>query len=700
MTVLVPGIVDPVSSFKAQAKIRATVGLPVLLAALIVLWYRGLSTDLVGPAALIHISYIVLMLILAARVQRFASEQLAFATAILDPLLLSCWVLLMEQDGGLVIGFYLFTILGFGFRLGPRLMLVCQIASIAGFAAVNLLEPFWRTHEIVWLSFMITLVVVPLYAMVLVKKLHEARAHAERESQAKSQLLAKVSHELRTPLSGIVAAAQLISAEVDDKRVANRAETIMGLSRDLLREIDDLLDQAKYEARALVLESSLFDLRDQMDRLCVSLEPSAAKKGLIFAVNIDPRIRDRVQGDSRYLSKVLLNLAGNAVKFTHKGKVEIAMTLLEENDDHLRVRFSVKDTGIGIPGEFHDRIFEPFFQADSHTARKYGGTGLGMTIAKEIVNLMGGQIQVESEPGVGSLFYFDLNFARVTTRQTSVLDKTAIPTVYGKRILIVDDNATNLSLLQELLLRDRHEVVAAGSGADALELLSQREFDVVFLDFNLGDIDGAKVLQIYKFGRLRAAPVYFLTADATAATAEKLSRAGAIGVLNRPITIEGLRQAIARVCSVAPDAVEKNQSASTRPATVSAVPTPLQLAAVPAQHLDYRVIDGLGSISDRSVFLAEVLGSAVADIERNCSDLMRALAARDSARVRDAAHALKGVCATVGATRLESLANRLMRTTSDELVQAGARLSADVGETSRQSVAAIRNVLLERAVNG
>ena len=700
MTDQVPGIVDPVSSLKAQARVRAKVGLPVLLTALFVLSYRGFPNDFVGPAALIHIFYIVLMLFLAARVLRYSAEQLAFGTAILDPLFLSAWVLMMGPDGGLVIGFYLFTILGFGFRTGPRLMLVCQIASIAGFSTVLVLAPFWMEHEIIWISFLITLVVVPLYAMVLIKKLHEARALAERESQAKSQLLAKVSHELRTPLSGIVAAAQLISAESDDNnRVMNRAETIMGLARDLLREIDDLLDQAKYEARALVLESSLFDLHDQMGRLCMSLEPAAVKKGLAFTVTVDPRIKDRLQGDSRYLSKVLLNLAGNAVKFTNNGKVEIAMTLLEEQGDHCRVRFSVKDTGIGIPRDLHERIYEPFFQADSLTARKYGGTGLGMTIAKEIVNLMGGRIQLESEPGVGSLFYFDLNFARVTTRQTST-NKTTVPTVYGKRILVVDDNATNLSLIRELLLRDRHEVLVAASGTEALELLSQREFDLVFLDFNLGDIDGAKVLQIYRFGKLRTAPVYFLTADATAATAEKLAGAGAVGVLTRPITTEGLRQAIARVCGADTEAGVRLRSGAAQAAPFTAVPSPLPLAAVPAQHLDYSVIEGLGSISERAVFLAEVLSSAVTDIESNCSELMQALVARDSARVRDKAHALKGVCATVGATRLESLANRLMRTTSEELVHAGARLSTDVGETSRQSVAAIRSVLLDRAVNG
>lgn len=694
------GIIDVASSVKAQAKLRAMVGLPVISALLLTLWFRGVPsyqalgwTGLVAP---LHISYILLMLFLAARLRPFSAKQLTFATAILDPAMLSAWLPVMGEVGGLIVAFYLFTTLGFGFRIGHQIMLVCQAASIVGFVTVVLLDPFWRQHHLVWLSFLATLIVVPLYATVLVKKMHEARRHAERESQAKSQLLAKVSHELRTPLSGIVAAAQLLSAEASDSHVTSRAETILGLSRDLLREINDLLDQAKYEARAIVLESTLFDLREQMERLRMMLEPTAVRKGLAFVVDVDPQIKDRIQGDSHYLSKVLINMAGNAVKFTDNGKVEITMKLLEEQDDQYRIRFSVQDTGIGIPRELHSAIFEPFFQADSGTARKYGGTGLGMTIAKEIVNLMGGQIQMESEPGSGTLFSFDLNFPRVKTLARTA-KPAALPVVHGKRILVVDDNETNLSLISELLQRDGHELVGAASGAEALEVLAQREFDVVFLDFNLGDMDGAKVLQVYRFGKLKAAPVFFLTADATPATAARLQSAGAAGILHKPITMEGLRQAIAQVC--APDqqpAAERRVAPSRGP---SSAPSHLPLTPVPMQYLDYGVIKELASMSERPEFLAEVLNSAMADIQRNADELAMALAARDSQRVRDSAHALKGVCTTVGATRLESLAKRLVQTTGEELTHAAGRLRADVNETSRQSVAAIRNVLLERAVN-
>lgn len=693
-----PNSVDSESALKAQAKLRAIAGIPVIVWGLLTLVHSAVPAYLVGSVAFVHTSYIVLMLFLASRPLPFSAEALLVATAVLDPVLLSAWLPMAGEVGGLVVGMYLFTILGYGFRTGPRLMLICQIASIVGFSNVLLLESYWREHQMVWFSFLVTLIVVPLYATVLIRKLHEARSHAERESQAKSELLAKVSHELRTPLSGIVAAAQLLSAETEDSRVISRAETVLGLSRDLLREINDLLDQAKYEARALVLESTLFDLRDQMERLRMVLEPAAVKKNLAFITDLDPRIEDRVQGDSHYLAKVLMNLVGNAVKFTDTGKVEVAVRLLDEKPDRYRIRFSVQDTGIGISKELHEKIFEPFFQADGGTARKYGGTGLGMTIAREIVNAMGGQIQVDSSPGAGSHFHFDLDFRRVKGRRTAVGIAEA-PAVYGKRVLVVDDNATILTLLKEMLQRDHHEVMTARSGAEALEVLSNREFDVIFLDFNMGDMDGAKVLQLYRFGRLQAAPAFFLTADATATTAARLRGAGTAGVLYKPITVDGLRQAIAQVCSASPAQAAAFPGG---PAQVAPHPAPASqppLATIPTQYVDHQVLASLGSMSERPQFLADVVVSAIADIERNSQALVQAIAVLDSERVRDAAHALKGVCASVGATRLETIANRLMRATAEELIQSGNRLKADVVETTRQSVASLRSALPGQAVN-
>ena len=707
MTTAIQSQPDVSASVRAQARLRAAVGLPIISVVLVILIERGSVDGLGGMVAVAHISYILLML-LAARSPRVPPMPLAYATAVLDPILLSAWLPLMGEYGGLVVGFYLFTILGFGFRIGPRLMAVCQVVSIAGFSSLLLSEPFWDQHLVLWLSFIITLLIVPLYATLLLRKLHEARAHAERESQAKSQLLAKVSHELRTPLSGIVAAAQLLSAESADSRVTRRADVIMGLSRDLLREINDLLDQAKYDARALVLDSTLFDLRDLMERVRVTIESTAVKKGLEFNITLDPQITDRIQGDSHYLAKVLLNLAGNAVKFTDQGSVSVSAVLASSDADHYTVRFEVRDTGIGIAPELHSRIFEPFFQADSVTTRRYGGTGLGMTIAREIVLLMGRDIVVQSAPGSGSSFSFELSFPRIKQGARGIAEPAPAPVVTGKRVLVVDDNATNLALVRELLQRDRHEVSVAASGAEALQELSAGDFDVVFLDFNMGDMDGAKVLKIYRMGKLNPAPAYFLTADATEATAIVLRDAGAVDILNKPITQDMLRRAVADVCSQSDPResaarqrtwVEEPSASKQYPPADASGAQP-SLVPVPTQYLDHAVIMELKGLSDRPEFLGEILGNAANDIERNSRDLMQALAVIDTERVRDTAHALKGVCASVGATRLESLMRRLTRVTTEELRQTATRVRADVAEASRESIAAIRDIRPDQVVNG
>lgn len=683
------GKTDFGASVKSQAKLRAMVGLPIILAGAVSLRTTEMG-EWVGLVAALHVLYIALMMVWAGRPRPFSAMQLAYLTAVLDPLMLSAWLPMMGEFGGLVVGFYLFTILGFGFRIGQRLMLTCQLTSIAGFSVVLFLEPFWRQHPVIWLSFLVTLIVVPLYATVLIRKLHEARAHAEQESQAKSELLARVSHELRTPLSGIVTATQLLAAETKDKQAAKRAETILGLSKDLLREITDLLDQSKYEAKALVLDSVPLDLHDQMERVRLTLESSAAKKGLAFSVNVDPGVVDWVRGDSHYLSRVLINLAGNAVKFADRGEIRIDMRLLEEDAARYRIRFSVRDTGIGIPREFHERIFEPFFQVDGGTTRRYGGTGLGMTIAREIVKLMGGDLRLESEPGKGSLFYFDLDLPRVAAQGQSA-GEVDDHTVFGRRVFVADDNETNLMLVKELLERDRHEVVAARSGMEALDILSAREFDVLFLDFNMGDMDGVKLLKIYRFGKLRAAPAYFLTADATAVTAAKLRNAGAVGVLHKPITVEELRKSIARVCEQQPASVPA-------PAQTCAAPTPAKparpiLTAVAAQPIDLAVIENLKSISSRPQFLRELLVRAQEDIQRNCDDIAQSLAAKDFERLHHAAHALKGVCASVGAARLVGLSTVLMRSSHEDLQLAEDRMQADIMEAARVSAAAIGDIV-------
>jgi two-component system sensor histidine kinase RpfC len=677
------------ASLLAQAKLRVTAGLPVILLMSAALWYWGSPHGGAGVAGglfvlLMHAVYAFAALMFARRMKPFSVSQMVVGTAILDPLLLSVFVGFLGENGSIFVCFFLFTTLGFGFRIGIKPMWICQAVSVVGFAAATALTPAWTEHPIPALTVLLLLLIVPLYATLLIKKLRDARALAESESKAKSELLAKVSHELRTPLAGIVASAELIAAETGDPATEKRVETILSLSRDLTTEINDLLDTAKYKADALVLESAPFDVRDVVEKVRLTLASAAASKGIGLQFKMDEAIEGRIVGDAHYLGRVLLNIVGNAVKFTSQGGVDVSLKLLDSAPDQYRVRFAVQDTGIGIDNELHKAIFDPFFQASVGTTRKYGGTGLGMSIAKELVVMMGGELLLESETDKGSLFYFELKFPRVVSRLQEKAKGSAPRVVTGKRILIADDNATNLLLVRQMLELDRHEVVTAANGTEAVAVLASRNFDLVILDFNMADMDGADVMKVYRFGRINAAPVFFLTADVTLNTVEKLHALGAIGVLHKPITLDGLREAVVKVFT-----------AEARPLPVR--PLQRSLAPVAATYIDHDVIAELQSVFPRQAGMVQLLESAITDTQKNYDAIVEAIESGNVVSLRERAHALKGVTDSVGAVRLSAVANRLMKVARDDLARDRVRFQADIREATMQSVGELRLVISEKS---
>ena len=690
---------DAYAIVRTQAKVRVVFGLPigVLGAYFLIAGGAGFWVPLIAGA---NISYIVFIAYCANSKKIVSPEKLALITAVLDPALMhSSWIAAIGEYGGLMAGFYLFTIMGFGFRSGVKLMRICQVSAIVGFTGVMVSglfsssgSSFWLQHPVIWVSFLLMLILVPGYASVLIKKLHEARTEAEHESQAKSQLLARVSHELRTPLTGIVAAAQLMLLESKNSGTSRRAESILGMAKELTAEIEDLLDQAKYESDALALEATPVSIHELMERVRLSVEPAAARKGLELNLSVDPEIVDWVITDPHYLGRALLNLSGNAVKFTPSGRIRVQAKLLEQSQTNYSIRFEVEDTGIGIAKEFHNKIFEPFYQVAGGTTRRFGGTGLGMAIAWEVVRAMGGKISIDSQEGYGTQFHFDLCFPRIHSPLQEAVNKVpATETVLSKRILVVDDHETNLLLLKELLEQDRHEVSTAMTAMEALSQLNAKDFDLAFFDFNLTDMDGAKLLQIYRFGKLKPAPVFFLTADATLVTSEKLLNTGANGVLNKPVSIHDLRKAIAKVCQNRPQTdVELAKPATPRGDRGDRS----HIRPVPVQLLDKSRIENLREESSRPGFMRALLTQARSDIDMNCQLLGQSLRNADVEAMRESAHALKGVCANIGAVRLVGLSSSLMAIRREDIKQPE-RLIADI-ETARSATdAAISQVIDE-----
>jgi two-component system, sensor histidine kinase RpfC len=673
----------------AQGKVRILIAAPVVIieAVLYIASPGGVASRLVALTAA-YCAYVVTLHLLVAYRRDVPAQHLLVASAVLDPLALSAWLVVIGEYGSLISGFYLFTILGFGFRTGRPLMYLCQLTAIAGFVLALLSVPYWQRHPVVWAALLLPLVAVPLYAGTLIKRLRAAREHAELESQAKTELLAKVSHELRTPLTGIISASELLATESSDPTVARRTDTILALSNELLQEINDLLDEAKYGARTVQLSSAPLDLNDQIALLRDAFDATAAKKGIEFRAWLDPAVRDQVEADSHLLTRVLLNLAGNAVKFTERGRVDVRVELVHQEAARYRLRFSVTDTGIGIPDSFRATIYQPFAQVEQGANRRFGGTGLGLALAKKIVDLMGGDLEYESTPGRGTRFWFELTLPCLPG--TGVAPAPAAPDRHvlpdaprPRRILVAEDNETNLLLLQELLVRDGHQVTSCTSGMEAIEILAEREFDLLVLDYNLGGMDGVRVLQTYRFGRRNPAPALFLTADTTKATAARLREADGAGVLYKPISLAKLRKAIGELES---STVFERDVEPLEPAR----PARPVLAAVSVSPLDQEVIDELKSVSPRPEFFPRLLAEAESDMLRNSQMIVEGLSHANHATLRDCAHALKGVSANVGAVRLSALAAKIMAASREELDGARERWVSDLNEALRLTIAALR----------
>ena len=673
---------DLTQSVRAQASLRLKFGLVVLAIMLAAISFWGPThpeTHIweIGGIAVTYILYNLAAFYASRRGDLLSARDLVVATAILDPLVLSAWLYVAGQSSLLIVGFYLFTILGFGFRIGLTAMHICQAASILGLGLVAVLSPIWHKQPFFALSHVVLLIVVPLYAGVLIRKLQSAREAAERASLAKSQLLAKVSHELRTPLTGIVSTASLIEAQSADADSVERANAIIDLALGLDLEIKQLLDLSRIEAGRDSPQQIAFDIHQVTDHIVRTLSPVATAKRLELAVEVDPAIAGPVLGDAHALGSVLMNLAGNAVKFTATGAVTMRVTLVEQEEQACRVRFSVQDTGIGIPLELQQKIFEPFFQVETGPVRKYGGTGLGTSIALAHVRRMGGELHLESEPGKGSRFWFDLRLAR-TAPKPAPTPAAPVPVVRGKRILVADDNRTNLVLIGEMLERDGHRVAAVDSGEAALEALATEDFDLVFLDFNMHDVDGASVYETYRFGRLHTAPTFFVTADTSALTAQRLDALGAAGVIYKPVTFDKLRSAVA---GQFPDEAAAAPTAPQRP-------TP-HLRPVPVEYLDPAAIETLREVRDTPEFLCRMIADGVADIERIDQALAEALMACDLTAVHRQAHALRGVSLSLGAVRLAALADRLMTVGQRELEATSRERHGELRKTTDLSLAAL-----------
>ncbi|HEX5055373.1 MAG TPA: response regulator [Gammaproteobacteria bacterium] len=317
------------------------------------------------------------------------------------------------EMGAPLILIYLSVPLGNGLRFGVRYLYLSMFFSLLGFSAVQAFNDFWGYHVMISASIMILIMTLPPYLALLVKRLNAAIEAANRANAAKTQFLANMSHELRTPLNGVIGISDLLmDTDINDdqrdltRRIQSSAHLLLGM-------IESVLDISKIETGKVTLENKEFDLHDTIREITMVFETQAAIKGLSFKKHVSPQVPFMLMGDAAHLKQILINLLGNALKFTERGSIDVRVEAEQLSKDAVTVRFEVQDTGIGIPESKHLKIFEPFVQADSSITRRFGGAGLGMAISKQLVGLMGGEIGCISKEGLGSLFWVKIPFARM-----------------------------------------------------------------------------------------------------------------------------------------------------------------------------------------------------------------------------------------------------------------------------------------------
>jgi len=500
------------------------------------------------------------------------------------------------------------------------------------------------------------------------KALIQGKNEAMAANRAKSEFLANMSHEIRNPINAVLGLTKLALRRDLGEEVREFLEGVQEAGSSLMQIINDILDFSKIEAGHIILENEFFELRPLLDKIIKSFVPTVLKKKLNLDIRVNEDIPDLLEGDQGRLRQVLINLIGNAIKFTQVGEVTVSVSLehfkmrpANAQEDQCRLLFAVSDTGIGIPRDKTTVIFDSFTQADSTTTKRFGGTGLGLAISKKLTGLMSGKIWVESVPDKGSTFYFTAAFGHPKEEESVAVNGHAQlpPPPRSLRILLAEDDRMNQIFAEAFLSDAGHKVSIAGNGKQVLKMLEGASYDLILMDISMPEMDGDEATRIIRSSTSGAfdpqIPIVAMTAHALKGDHERFMSSGMNGYITKPVDMDELFQAITLAMALPTIGIPHTREAERSPGEGAITALPVLDKQWNEKHF-----------GKKKLVLRNLMEIYQSELPKRINEVRQAMEAQSFTDIARAAHTLKGASGVIGASEVREKAFRVELASRDE----------------------------------